>query len=826
MKPITNSSGPPSPQRPSLRPAGLPLWLYLLLILGLAGCNFPQIGGSPGSTQPAITYPGGAPSTPEIEITFRVTVPPNTPELDVVYLNILDEVTGLALNIQSYEMEAVAKGEFALALSFPPGSVVKYRYSRVDGAAPAEEHLSDGRQVRYRLYHAVAPGVVQDVVSRWTDTPFTGPSGRIMGEVKDAATGQPLPNLLVAAGGAQALTTSDGAFLIEGLPPGTHNLVVYALDGSYRTFQQGALVAAEATTPAFVRMEPAPLVNVTFALQAPENTTPAVPVRIAGGLYQFGNTFADLSGGFNTLAARMPALNLQPDFRYTLTVPLPAGADLRYLYTLGDGFWNTERTAAGGVPVRQLIVPESEITVQDTVASWFAGETQPVTFDITVPADTPPAEQISIQFSPIIGWTAPLPMWRLGANRWVYVLNSPLNARTPGPQAQGLPLGRAAEGYRVVDTVESWAGWQLDAAGAEVAPPPVPPRGPDFWAGVEFQANFHPSWTPRFNRALEDVGQTNSNWVVLAPTWSYTHLSPPILEQVTGRDPLWPDLEASIWQAHEWDLHIALYPTPRFAMDADAWWQSAPRDFPWWVSWFERYAGFLEHHADLAARTQAQALIIGGEWLNPALPGGLLADGTPSGVPVDADRRWRKIIADLRARYIGPIYWALPYEQATNPPDFLQGVYGFYVEMDAPLAQTPDADQGALLAGAAQVLDEQIQPLLQHYEKPLVLAVRFAGLPAGRKRRLFISCAARTAQPRSPLHRPRPGRTGRHLHRPADRREPAGLDRRDRQPRLLPPGSLARQIGLRPRQTGREGAGGLVSGFSWQRVNRSSTSAL
>ena len=54
---------------------------------------------------------------------------------------------------------------------------------------------------------------------------------------------------------------------------------------------------------------------------------------------------------------------------------LPAGADIRYKYTLGDGFWNAEHNTDGNFILRQLIVPASStpVQVQDTVQTWQAG---------------------------------------------------------------------------------------------------------------------------------------------------------------------------------------------------------------------------------------------------------------------------------------------------------------------------------------------------------------------------------------------------------------------------------------------------------------------
>jgi len=87
------------------------------------------------------------------------------------------------------------------------------------------------------------PTQIIDTVSSWADKPVSTLSGNITGTVLNADTGAPIPDILVTAGGAQGLTDSAGRFQILGLRGGTHNLVAYALDGTYQTFQQGATVA-------------------------------------------------------------------------------------------------------------------------------------------------------------------------------------------------------------------------------------------------------------------------------------------------------------------------------------------------------------------------------------------------------------------------------------------------------------------------------------------------------------------------------------------------------------------------------------------------------
>jgi hypothetical protein len=286
--------------------------IYLLCIL-FASCD----QTSPAPTEIPIS---------EAMIAFRVTLPAPPNPGEALMLTVVDEVTGLAFNPKNYPLRAEDAQHYTTILPFRIGSTIRYHYTRQNGIV-LQEHLSDGRAVRYRMYRVDGPGVVNDVVGRWTDTPFTWSGGRISGKVTDAVTGKPVPNLLVTAGGAQAFTSSDGSYLLEGLPPGTHNLVAFALDGSYLTYQQGATVAPDSMTPATFAVTPAALVNVAFTVTVPANTPPDAPLRFAGTLIQLGNSFADLTGGGSSIASRMPPLVRLSDGRYAITLTLPVRSE-------------------------------------------------------------------------------------------------------------------------------------------------------------------------------------------------------------------------------------------------------------------------------------------------------------------------------------------------------------------------------------------------------------------------------------------------------------------------------------------------------------------
>jgi hypothetical protein len=716
----------------------------------LAGCEAmaPMLAEQPtATTAPVPTI------TPLVEamFTFRVALPEPLQAGDSLYLTIVDEVTGLALNPTRHLMQAEDPQHFFVILPFELNSLLKYRYSR-EGTRYAEEHLSDGRMVRYRMLRVDGPGVVQDIVSRWTDTAFKGSTGRISGQAHDAITGQPIPNLLVNAGGASTLTTSDGSFLLEGLPPGTHHLVAYALDGSYQLYQQGAMVAADSTTPASLELSPATMVQVEFVVNLPPGSIPAVPVRLAGSLYQLGNTFGDLRGGVSSMATRMPTLQPLSDGRYSITLTLPAGEDLRYKYTLGDGFWNAERFRNGSTRLRRLVVPDRDTTVEDTIATWSNGPIAPITFDITTPENTPLGEVVSIQLNPRFGWTEPIPMWPVGGNRWIYVLFSPLgnletlayrfcrneqcnvadDARTAGASSPGFLVSPGEESQTVNDHIEAWIWLEEELGPITVSNVNISNRGLDFMAGIEIQDGYHPSWQAHLPGSMLDIASLGANWVVTCPTWTFTRQSLPILEAVPGQDPLWSDLVAENELASGLGLQVALFPTVRFAVDPDDWWQQANRDFSWWVVWFESYERFILHYADLAESHGAGALILGSDWLTPALPAGLVADGSSSHVPEDAEARWRALVAEVRSHYSGKLLWALNFpEGVESPPAFIDAFDQVYLLWSAPLTEQAEGDEEQMSARALDLVETILLPFHEMTGKPVVLGLAYPSVSGG-----------------------------------------------------------------------------------------------
>ncbi|HKJ40258.1 MAG TPA: carboxypeptidase regulatory-like domain-containing protein, partial [Anaerolineales bacterium] len=528
----------------------------------------------------------------------------------------IDEVTGLELNHQDYQLTQVDAITYSGTFPIPDQAVVKYRYVRRSGARILEDTNTDA-VIRYRMVYVNGPTDIADTISSWTDKQANTISGSIYGTVTDQVTGTPLAEIMVTAGGAQALTDSAGRFSLNGLRAGRHNLVAFALDGMYHTFQQGAIVDGNKGTAVELKMNSAPLVNVIFTAALPQNTQAGVPIRIAGSLLQFGNTFSDQRGGLSTIADRMPVMTPTPDGRYSVSLFLPAGAYINYKYTLGDGFWNSEFNTAGQYVTRQMIVPSQNTVIEDTVQSWQAGPNSPILFEVDVPADTPVGDVIYIQFNPF-SWTEPIPMWKSGNNRWAYKLYGPLNivgaftyrycrnaqcgsaddASTAGDNARGNNVSSTIAAQNIKDTVNQWAWSQSQAS--SLVQTDIPARGTTFVAGVEFQQYYDPSLPVFTPLALQNIHALGGNWSILDPSWTYTSSNPITFAQEAGKDPFRKDTTESVAYARSLNLNVALFPQPQFGVDADQFWASAPRDTVWWDSWFNHYRAFAVNFADMA----------------------------------------------------------------------------------------------------------------------------------------------------------------------------------------------------------------------------------
>ncbi|MCS7010047.1 MAG: hypothetical protein NZL98_01585, partial [Anaerolineales bacterium] len=213
---------------------------------------------------------------------------------------------------------------------------------------------------------------------------------------------------------------------------------------------------------------------------------------------------------------------------------------------------------------------------------------------------------------------------------------------------------------------------------------------------------------------------------VVSPSWTVKTTPAFQFAPTPGFDSMLQDLTVQIHAIRSLDMRVAVFPTARLPALPLDWWRSTKRDEGWWNAWFERYKAFVLSHAELAQQTGASALILGGEWVLPALPNGKIA-GDSSGVPADAEARWEDILETARAHFTGYLLWALPYPDglASAPDSLLSNVDGLYLLWYAPLSHSNTATPDEMAIAAGLLLDSEVLPLQERLGKPVILAIAY-----------------------------------------------------------------------------------------------------
>ena len=715
-----------------------------LLVLLAPGC-----GILPATSQPAAPQPQTTSTSGQSPIVFRVVPPPGTPSDASLSLIVMDPVTGFAYNSQDNPMQSMGDGAWQTTLNLPSGSLVYYRYVR-NQPGPADETTSLGDPVTYRLALVNGETLVDDAIAGWQDAPFAGATGRLVGRLSDAATGKPIPELMVTAGGMRAFSDGEGAFRLDGLVPGLHTLCITSPSGAYLPVQQGAIIAPESATPAELALQPASPIQVVFEATVPEGTPATQPWRVAGNVPQLGHAFADLQGGVRGLASASPTMVQVDPTHALLLTSLYSGMDLRYKYTLGDGLWSAERSSAGAFITRQVILPDHDVTLSDTVNRWDSGGRGPLVFRVQVPEVTPAAEQVSLQLNPFT-WFAPLPMTASGSGGWELTLLGPLDFELPlsyrycrnlqcSSATEVPPTDPAArqvsppEGLlERTDTVQAWTAYPGPAAEVTVVAPDLTPR-PGLQAGVELAPIYDPTWAASMPQALAELAGIGSNAVIFTPTWAMQAAAPtPVLGFEPGRGPFQHELTAAMDEAARLGMQPILHPMLRAPQeDAAAWWSASIRDGAWWTVWYEMYRSFALTYAHLAAEAGASKLVLGGPEVAPALPSGRLPDGSLSGAPGDADLRWRALIGEVRTVFPGQIAFEIELGRTLQPPPgFLDAVDEVHVYFHPSLVPAEEATPEQMAAMVQALVEGGLLSTPELADKPLVLSVEYLSVAGG-----------------------------------------------------------------------------------------------
>ena len=498
-------------------------------------------------------------------------------------------------------------------------------------------------------------------------------------------------------------------------------------------------------------------------MQLPAGTDAAAVLRLAGDLTQLGDTLVPAANGSSIAAAQEPVLVPLADGRWTVRLQFYAGTVLHYKYTLGDGFWNGELDENGSPRLRELVVPPIDSLVDDTIVTWRKAGTPSITFEAFTPSATPSTDSLSLQFR-TSSWHPPVPMWRVAANDWRFVLYNPGDlpssvfyrycrneacgsaddASTAGNGATGRFFSQALFDQNLRDSISSWQ-W-LDGSSSGAGTLPVVNVHPNFAAGFDLADDWQPSAVPSYAQTFDAMHADGAGWVDFTRRGAAQMQPAPLYAEDPALAPLGGDWSTIVSTAHNVGLKVALHPvtchyTPYGACD---YWNGVHFSTGFWDGWFAAYTGYLLTQAALARSSGADQLVIGDFKLRPSFP------GEPE-APPDAEARWRGLIAKVRGVYGGPLAFELLMGTAVwpSPPPFLDAVDVIRVWWWAPLSINNRPGIADMAGAAGVLLDGQLRPLQQRFNKPLLLSAAYLAVdgaatsacagPTGSATRLKIS---------------------------------------------------------------------------------------
>lgn len=712
--------------------------ITLIMLVINQGCVAPLPTNSPSSSPENTPVP-----QTQIEMTdvlFRVKLPePIVDGSRTVFLEILDEVTGLPYNPQRFKLFPAESGDYQAVIPLPLGSTIKYRY-RLQAESLERELAPDGSTIRYRLAFT-APGLeVSDTVSNWKNGLNRPATGDIKGTITDNKTQLPIPNVIVSAAGIQTITSLTGNYWLPNVPIGIQNLVVMSMDGAYEVHQQGAMVAENAITPAILQLSPRNQVNVTWEVTPPPFTNVNQKLRLFGDLSQLGNSFADLKGNLSNSSLLSQDMALQTDGSYRLTLSMPVGAFINYKYSLGDGFWNSEHASEGSFVIRKILIPDHDIIIRDTVTTWQVSNYQPIHFLVRAPSSTPADDVLTIQFNPFV-WMEPIPLWYRGNNEWEYMLYSPLNL--PGKiqfricrngfcdsssepnSGQGSPQSYFApsqQPQQILYQVNSWPNWDSQDAAAEITQYTVEARGNEYIYGISLDSYLPPSSAFNYTNQIARLTNLSPKTVMVSPTWQVTGAEHPQIAFNPAKNFSVRQVNDITESLTDTKTQVFYYPTLNFEGGSNKWWNQSLRDDQWWQIWFDQYRDFVLHFALLAEENNVDSLILGGSDLIPSLPNGKLFDGADALTPANAEELWSGLFADIRQIYHGKIGFAVTYPFLFDRlPSVASNVDFIFLEWEAPFLDPTDTSTDRIKENTAKYMDQDIKVLREDFGKPVYL---------------------------------------------------------------------------------------------------------
>ena len=618
-------------------------------------------------------------------------------EEDEISLDILDLVSGVSYNLERYILTK-NQNTFSVSVMLPQGSTIAYRYTLTHPIEVAES-LPDGTTLSFRQIVVRENLVINDTIAGWSGTAYSGPLVDLNGVVADDETEAPLADVLINVAGKTAMTGMNGRFFIRGLPVGEHNLVATLSDGSYLSFQQEVNMVENLETLAIIRMTPLPEVTLTFVM-TPPNEAVGAPVRMAGNLRQFGQTFSDMLSGSGSKAVNMPLMARNSDGKYVIQLNLFAGSSVRYQYTLGDSIINSERAQDGTRFVREFIVPDKDVIVNDTVATWRVSQKSTVSFFAISPETSAITDQVYIQFN-LGSWSNPIPMWPMENNQWMLVYNprsdseEPISYRYcrnadctlgeetyPNTTPRSFTVDTTPE---IHDEIGAWRLWDPSQQVADTIEPVSFDK--EALVGVEIDPVYASNFLNASFGMVDQLSADGFNWLILTPTWKVgMNKDLPFIDSDPSVTVPSTELNRIAMAAREVGLKVAIYPQLLYPSDMSSWWTDSLKTMIWWQQWYADYERMVMHVIKLATAIKADQIILGGPDAANSYPGAIKTVGENYGTPKTSEKYWTDLLTKTDEYYEGQILLAQDVSsESLETYSFYEQSQGFYLLFNSDL---------------------------------------------------------------------------------------------------------------------------------------------
>lgn len=594
------------------------------------------------------------------------------------------------------DVDMVKKGAFFEAtVNLPKNSLISYEF---ECNCPTEDFWSNREQFRpdeepNRMVHVTQPVVIWDKVYSWGPSDVERPI-RLFGKITDKATGEPIVEAVIVGDGIITFPTGDGSYNLN-IRSGEHQVIVYLLDGSYKTKSQ--VHEFNGDKELNFELEKAKRAKVNIRIDA--SPPPYHKVRIyttaeqTGARFLYSNRF--LTENFKTIDNEIELV-------------LHEGQYVDYLYSVGNPAISFENKDGQHV-VRHFIAKDGLI-IEDKVGSFSHPNTR--TLKVKVPDYTDSKDIIGIkEIHPTLLFMHPK-----GNNEWVLSLGGHLSPEAEYRYYKSF-IGEGDErtkkrnlaSFSGLDEVEAWKFQTKPLQKTAVSVPEIKNEFEIF----AYPFDYHSSNTAiLMENEIGTISEKGYHGIVLSQIWGYEMLEP--TPKISRFKPMTLyahafELRRLSKEAHDKGLRVFLYPQ---LVGAESFLgEGGPKTFSdqWWGTWLQEIEKFNLYNARTAQEAGIEFLMFQGR--SPGM-------NMPDSYKQTYEKKQKEVMAKMRSIFTGKIIAQADLEEGI---DYWKDADIVTQKIWDHLVADKEASQEEIEIAVAKLLDTKYKPIRDKSGKPFLI---------------------------------------------------------------------------------------------------------